>query len=180
MNKRKINVNGHANEILEALPKGILLTTKAEDRTNSMVIGWATLGVNWNTPVIAVYVREGRFTREQLDKNPEFTVNIPVGDYDKKLIGLFGSKSGYDMDKHKEAGVTLVDSDNISVPGIKEFPLTLECKVMYRQKQELPLLSDIINAELYPQDVDSSYHGANKDAHVTYYGEIVDAYIIEG
>ena len=179
MIKKKISINDCAGEILTALPKGILLTTKADDKSNSMVIGWGTLGTNWSKPVFAVYVREGRFTREQLDKNPEFTINIPVGDYDKKIIGFCGSKSGYDVDKHKELGLTLVDGEKVSVPAIKEFPLTLECKVMYRQKQELDLLDDEINKTLYPQDVDSSFHGANKDAHVTYYGEIVDAYIIE-
>lgn len=179
MTKKKIDINEYSGEILAALPKGILLTTKADGKTNSMVIGWATLGINWGKKVIAVYVREGRFTREQLDRNPEFTVNVPVGEYDKRIIGFCGSKSGHEVDKHKELGLTLVDGEKITVPAIKEFPLTIECKVMYRQKQELSLLDDEINKTLYPQNVDSSFHGANKDAHVTYYGEIMDAYIIE-
>ena len=178
MNKRKIEVRDYANEILKALPQGILLTTKAE-KVNSMVIGWGTLGVNWSTPVFAAYVREGRYTRGQLDQNPEFTVNIPFGDYDKKIIGICGGKSGRDIDKVAEAGLTLVKSETISVPAIKEFPLTLECRVMYVQKQDLSVLSEEINRNLYPKDVDSKAVGANRDAHITYYGEIVDAYIIE-
>lgn len=32
---------------------------------------------------------------------------------------------------------------------------------------------------LTTQDVDSSFHGANKDYHTAYYGEIVSAYIIK-
>lgn len=178
MNKRKIDVTDYANHITKAVSKGILLTTKA-DKVNSMVIGWGTLGTNWSKPVFAVYVREGRFTREQLDKNPEFTVNIPVGEYDKKIIGICGGKSGRNINKVQEAGLTLVEPEVVSVPGIKEFPLTLECRVMYRQKQDLTALSDEINRKLYPKDIDGTAVGANRDAHVTYFGEIVGAYIIE-
>ena len=172
MKKRKIDVTDYANQIIGAVSKGILLTTKA-DKVNSMVIGWGTLGTNWSKPVFAVFVREGRFTRE------EFTVNVPVGECDKKIIGICGSKSGRDIDKVREASLTLVDSESISVPGLKEFPLTLECRVMYRQKQDLSALSEEINTRLYPKDVDGTAVGANRDAHVTYFGEIIDAYIIE-
>lgn len=178
MTKRKIEFSDYANDVLKALPKGILLTTKA-DKVNAMVIGWGTLGIDWSKPVFAAYIREGRYTRSQLDKNPEFTINVPVGAYDKKILSICGGKSGRDIDKVKEAGLTLVESDNLSVPAIKEFPLTLECRVMYAQKQDLSGLSEEINRSLYPKDVDSTAVGANRDAHITYYGEIVDAYIIE-
>ena len=50
---------------------------------------------------------------------------------------------------------------------------------MYVQKQDLSALSEEINRSMYPRDVDSIATGANKDPHVTFFGEIVDAYIIE-
>ena len=177
---KNIIINDFAGDILNALRRGgLLLTTKADDKVNSMVIGWGTLGTNWSKPVFAVYVREGRFTREQLDKNPEFTINVPVGEYDKNIIAICGGKSGRDIDKVAEAGLTLVDPQVVSVPAIKEFPLTLECKVIYRQPQELELLPKEICDRMYPQDVPSSNPMANRDPHVTYYGEIVAAYIAE-
>ena len=176
---KKIDIKDYAGDILKALPGGLLLTTKADDKVNSMVIGWGTFGINWSRPVLAVYVREGRFTREQLDKNPEFTVSVPMGDYDKNIIAVCGGKSGRDIDKVTEAGLTLVDPEVISVPAIKEFPLILECKVIYRQPQELDLLPEDIQARMYPQDVPRTYPMANRDPHVTYYGEIVEAYIVE-
>lgn len=43
MTKRNIKIEDYANDIVKALPKGILLTTKA-DKVNSMVIGW---GHDW-------------------------------------------------------------------------------------------------------------------------------------
>ncbi len=177
--KKRIDVTDYANDILKALPKGILLTTKAGDKINSMTIGWGTLGTNWAKPVFAAYIRENRFTVSQLEKNPEFTINVPVGDYDKKIAGICGSRHGDKHDKIAEAGLTPVDGENVSVPGFAEFPLTLECKVIYKQLQDLALYPEDILTNMYPQDVDSSATGANKDPHYTVFGEIVDAYIIE-
>jgi len=75
--KNNIDVIEYAKEIMTAIPKGVLLTTKVGERTNSMVIGWGTLGIEWGKTIFTVFVRENRFTRQQLDSNPEFTINIP-------------------------------------------------------------------------------------------------------
>jgi flavin reductase (DIM6/NTAB) family NADH-FMN oxidoreductase RutF len=176
--KEKINVFDYANEILRANKKGILLTTRTEEKVNSMVISWGSLGIEWSTPIFTVYVREHRFTKKQLDKNPEFTINIPVGDYDHNITAVCGTKSGYSVDKIKELGLTLVESDCISVPGIKEFPLTLECRVIYRQAQDPSAITRENKDKYYPQNIDGSFHDKNKDYHTAYYGEIVNAYLI--
>ena len=177
--KKQIEVFDYANDILKAVKTGVLLTTKADDKVNTMTISWGTLGIEWGKTIFTVFVRENRFTKSQLDKNPEFTVNVPLGDYDKKIVGLAGVKSGRDMDKIKELGLTLEEPETISVPGIKEFPLTLECRVVYKQQQKSEMLLPEYNEKFYPQDVDGLFHGANKDYHVMYFGEIVDAYIIK-
>jgi flavin reductase (DIM6/NTAB) family NADH-FMN oxidoreductase RutF len=83
------------------------------------------------------------------------------------------------MDKFKELSLTTETPNIISVPGIKELPLTLECRVVYKQKQDENSVTEENRKNFYPQDVDSSFHGANKDYHTAYYGEIVSAYIIE-
>jgi len=177
--KKEIEVFDYAKEILEAVKKGVLLTTKTDEKVNSMVISWGTLGIEWGKPILTVFVRENRFTKQQLDKNPEFTINIPYGEYDKKIIGICGTKSGHNMDKIKELNLNLESSNVVSVPGIKELPLTLECKVIYKQKQDKDAITEENQIKFYPQDVDGSFHGANKDYHTAYYGEIVAAYIIE-
>ena len=83
------------------------------------------------------------------------------------------------MDKIKELGLTLENPETILVPGIKELPLTLECRVIYKQKQELKAISEENQKRFYPQDVDGTFHGEKRDVHTAYYGEIVDAYIIK-
>lgn len=179
MSNRKVDPIDYAKEILSAIPKGVLFTTKAGDKVNTMTIGWGTMGTNWSKPVFAAYIRKGRFTAQMLEKNPEFTVNIPLGDFDKKIIGICGSKRGDEVDKIALAGLTPVDSEVVSVPGLKELPLTLECKIIYKQLQERSLYPADIAETLYPQDIDGMAVGANRDEHITVFGEIVNAYVIE-
>lgn len=167
--KKQISVMEHASEILSALPKGILLTAKAEGKLNTMVIGWGMLGIEWGKPIFITYVRQTRYTKELLDKNPEFTINVPLGAVDKNVIAVCGTKSGRDLDKFAECGLTPVESEKISVPGIKELPLTLECKVIYRRDQDTALMPEAIRDRMYTDDT----------VHTAFYGEIVDAYIIE-
>lgn len=177
--KKEIEVFDYANVIMKALNNGVLLTTKADDKVNSMTISWGTLGIEWGKPIFTVFVRENRFTKHQLEKNPEFTINIPVWDFNKKILGICGTKSGHLVDKIKELNLTLESPKNISVPAIKELPLTLECKVIYKQMQDKDEILEENRTNYYPQDVDGSFHGANRDYHIAYYGEIVSAYIVE-
>ena len=65
--KEKISITDYANQITKALPKGILLNTNG-DKFNSMVIGWGHLGTLWGQPTFVVYVRQSRYTKEQLDE----------------------------------------------------------------------------------------------------------------
>ena len=77
MEKRKISITECADTISESLKKGVFLTTKAGDKVNSMVIGWGHIGRIWERPVFITYVRDCRYTYEMLERNPEFTVNVP-------------------------------------------------------------------------------------------------------
>ena len=176
--KRKIEVFDYAGEIMKRLAKGVLLTTKANGKVNTMSISWGALGIEWNKPIFTTYVREGRFTRELLDANGEFTVNIPMDGSDLSLIGKCGSVSGRDTDKIAANNLTLVDGDLVSVPAIKEYPLTLECRIVYKQLQDKNAISEADKARFYP-DLPSTNCACNRDYHIAYCGEIVAAYIVE-
>ncbi len=172
--KRNINPWEYAPQILEALPKGVLLTTQADGEVDSMVIGWGTLGVQWQKPICIVFVRQSRHTKMLLDKNPEFTINIPMGELDKEIFKVCGTQSGRDVDKVQKLGLTLVPGETVSVPGIREVPLTLECKVIYKQDQDLSVLCQESRLRCYkPGTKDET------DFHTAYYGEITAAYILE-
>ena len=171
MNKKPIDPFVYSSTIAKALEQGVFLTTKAGEKVNSMVIGWGTLGVIYEKPVFVAYVRNNRFTHDLLAQNPEFGVNVPLGKIDPKAIRICGSFSGRDKDKIKEAGLTLVEPSIISVPGIAEFPLTLECRIFYKQDQ--------VTANL-PKELQNRFYSREKGTyHTMYYGEILDSYILE-
>jgi flavin reductase (DIM6/NTAB) family NADH-FMN oxidoreductase RutF len=176
--KREVDIRDYAGRIMTAVEKGVLMTTAADGEVNTMVIGWGHLGTIWYKPTFVAYVRESRYTKALLEKNGEFTVNIPLGQADKKILSVCGTKSGRDMDKIKELGLTVEPGMTVAVPGIKELPLTLECKVHCSSIQNIPMLPEEILSRYYPQGVDSSNPGRNEDFHVAYYGEIVNAYLI--
>ena len=175
--KEKINVSDYAQHIQEALPRGILLNTMG-DKFNAMVIGWGHLGVIWGRRTFVVYVREGRYTKPQLDKTGEFTISVPLEGPDGVINRVCGSLSGRDVDKVREAGLTLAEPSVIRTPGIEEYPITLECRVLYSQELDLDAIPEDIRQRSYPRDVDGSFPMANRDVHTVYVGEIVDAYIL--
>lgn len=177
--KRKIDPWDYAGRLLRALPGGILLTAGAEGKVNPMTIGWGTLGIQWATPIFTVFVRENRFTRQLLDRNPEFVISTPLDGGGREILSLCGTKSGRDLDKVAAAGLTLEAPEAITVPAIRELPLTLECRVIYRQAQDPGAITPENTRRFYPQGVDSSFCGANRDYHIAYYGEILAAYILE-
>lgn len=176
--KEKIEIADYAQTITNALPKGILLNTQGE-KFNSMVIGWGNLGTTWGVPTFVVYVRENRYTKSQLDRTGEFTVSIPLDKPVPKIAKVCGSQSGRNVDKVKETGMTLEEPEALHTPGVREYPLTLECKILYAQRQELSALPKDIRASMYPQDVDGTNPMANRDSHTMYIGQIVEAYIIK-
>lgn len=176
--KKTIDVLDYASDICKGIKKGCLMTTKNGDFVNTMTIGWGHIGLEWNRTTFVAYVRESRYTRTMVDNHGEFTINIPVGAIDKSILGICGTKSGRDMDKIKALNLTLIDSEHVAVPGIKELPLTLECKVLYKQKQDLALIPDEIIKKFYP-NVNNGSEVPEQDCHYAYGAEIVGAYIIE-
>jgi len=177
--KREINVFDYAGEICKALPGGILLTTKRGEEVNSMTIGWGTIGIDWSRPVFIAYVRESRYTKQLLEANGEFTVNVPLGEVPRAALSLCGRKSGRDMNKIEKLNLTLEEPLEISVPGIKELPLTLECRVIYKQQQDLSAIPQDILDRYYPVEDDTLHPGSDRDYHIAYTAQILKAYIIE-
>lgn len=172
--KKEVNVWDYAGHIMQALPKGCLLTTAADGQVNTMVIGWGHIGIEWSRPTFIVYVRESRYTKTLLDKNGEFTVNVPLGEADKQIISVCGTKSGRDLDKFAQLGLTAVPGDTVGVPGIREMPLTLECKVIYKQDQDPAAIDPECDAKYYAKGTPNE-----GDYHTVYYGQITKAYILE-
>ena len=173
--KKHIQVTEYAQLITEMLPKGILLNTCGE-KFNSMVIGWGGLGTVWGLPAFTVYVRDSRYTKKLLDESGEFTISVPLEKIDPTIQRVCGALSGYQVDKQKEAGLILEEPEKIKTPGVKQYPLTLECKVLYAQKEDPAELPKEIQRRYYPAVASGS---GPDDPHTAYIGQIVAAYLIQ-
>lgn len=171
MKKLPLKPLAAAEKILTALPSGILMTTKANGITDTMVIGWGTMGIDWGIPIFTAFVRESRYTKELVDANPYFTINVPVDNSIdlKEIVRVCGTMSGRDVDKFALCHLDLVESANFSVPAIAQLPLTLECEVIYTQEQDKEQIEKSPMAKYYPQ----------KDFHTAYTARIVSAYILK-
>ena len=178
---KQIDVTEYLPKIMQELKKGILINTKNGDKTNSMTIAWGQVGIEWGKMFFTTYIRHGRFTHEQIEATKEFTVSVPLERTPEvaKAIGYIGSRSGREIDKLSDMNLTLSEGKEVKSPAIKELPLTLECKVIYSQEQNIDNIPQEIKDSCYPQDVPSDNPMANRDYHTVYYGEIVNAYILE-
>ena len=73
------------------------------------------------------------------------------------------------MDKVAELGLTLVEGDEVAAPAIQELPLTLECRVLYKDEQDESRL---------PEDLRERYYSTDAP-HTAYYAQIVSAYLLK-
>lgn len=167
MNK-EVAYNAYAPQLMEQLPKGVFLTTQYKGKTNTMTIGWGSVGVIWKKPVFTVLVRHSRYTHELLEKSGEFTVSVPFGMMSHEL-SLCGTKSGRDIDKIAAAGLTTIAGQRLSTPVIKNCKLHYECKIVTQQEFPAEALNAEINAACY----------SDGDYHTMYIGEIVASYLTE-
>ena len=140
--------------------KWALLTAGDKDKFNTMTISWGGLGTLWNKPVATVYVRTSRYTNEFMKDNDYFTVSF-YPDECKKVLGVLGSKSGRDMDKIHESGLTPKEVEN----GVTfaEAAVTLVCKKMICQRLEPANMTPEIAKQFYE----------NEAEHDMYIGEVV-------
>jgi len=147
---------------------GCLLVSGDLGKANVMTIGWGLAGTLWGRTFFIVAVRPSRYTYMFIEKNGDFTVNVPSRDMEK-IVDYCGSVSGRDHDKFKESGLTIVSSKKVTSPIIYECVVHFECKVEYATDVEPRGLPTDVITECYP-------HG---DYHRLYFGEVLATYADE-
>lgn len=142
-----------------------LLTAGDRETCNTMTIGWCQLGRVWNLPVCTVYVRPERYTYEFMESHDYFTVSV-LPQEAKKIMALCGTKSGRDVDKVRECGLTLCYGAG-DAPFFDEAEWVLVCKKAYVQDLDAVC---VLDARIH-----GSY-GAKGNWHRAYIGVVVEAY----
>lgn len=144
-----------------------LITAGTKENCNTMTAGWGGLGVLWGEPAATIYIRPQRYTKEFLDREDSFTLCF-FGEEYRKELALCGSKSGRELDKVKECGFTVRDTEE-GAPFFEQARLVLVCRKWYAQDMDPAAMPEEVKRKWYPQE----------DYHTMYVGRIVEAYIKE-
>ena len=148
---------------------GLFLVAEGEDgKPNAMTIGWGFLGTIWRRPAFVVAVRLSRHTYKLLEESDSFTVCLP-GKEMEEWLEVCGTKSGRDMDKFKELGMTAAKGVDVEAPYIGECPVHIECEIVYKNEMKPGQLKKALEDDAYP----------TMDMHVIYYGEVKGVYAVE-
>jgi flavin reductase (DIM6/NTAB) family NADH-FMN oxidoreductase RutF len=141
------------------LPSPVLVvgTYGADGKPNIMTAAWGGIACS-KPPCLSVSLREATLTYHNIQHSKAFTVNIPSEKYFKEA-DFVGIVSGRDQDKFKESGLTAEKSNLVNAPLVKEFPYTLECKLI--QQVNLGLHTMFIG-EIMGMVADSEVLGPNK------------------
>jgi flavin reductase (DIM6/NTAB) family NADH-FMN oxidoreductase RutF len=112
------------------LPSPVLIigTYGSDGRPNMMNVAWGGI-VSSKPPCISVSLREATLSFHNIKQTEAFTINIPSEKYLKEA-DFVGLVSGKECDKFKETGLTPEKSQLVNAPIVKEFPYTLECKLV--------------------------------------------------
>lgn len=153
----------------DALRSGgaFVVAADADGKPNPMTIGWAQVGIVWSRPVLAVLVRESRYTHGCVIASSAFTVCVPRPGELVEALAFCGSNSGRDCDKAQEAGLTLVPAETVDASRIDGCGLHYECEIIARTQQRA--------ADFAATDVPGAYYSA-PDYHLIVYGQIVAAF----
>ncbi len=140
-----------------------LIVAGDSKKYNAMTASWAGFGNLWNKRVAFTFIRPSRYTYEFTEKSDVFSLNFFEEKY-RSVLNLCGTKSGRDINKMKEPGLTPIEENGCVY--FEEARLVLVCKKIYYQ--------DLIPAQFLDSKIDSHY--PNQDHHRMYIGEILSVY----
>ena len=137
--------------MLYPVPAVMISCQREGQRPNIITVAWA--GTVCSSPaMVSISVREERYSYGILKETGEFVINLVTKDL-VRAADYCGVRSGRDVDKFREMGLTPEPMEHVRAPGILESPVNLECRVF----QRIPLGShDLFLADIVAIDVDEA------------------------
>ena len=130
----------------------VMVSCGTMEESNIITVSWTGI-LNTNPAMCYISVRPERYSHNIIKENGEFAIKLTTRQL-AYATDWCGVKSGRDVDKFKEMKLTKEKANIISVPLIKESPVSVECKV----KEIVPLGShDMFVAEIVAIDADEKY-----------------------
>ncbi len=144
-------INWKPGTMLSPLPP-VMVSCGTVDKPNAMTVAWT--GIISSDPVMTyVSIRPQRHSHDIIKESGEFVINLPTWNM-VTAVDFCGVKSGKDIDKFKETGLTAAACAHVSAPQIEECPVSIECKVKSITNYGV---HDMFLAEVVGVSVDDKY-----------------------
>ena len=110
--------------MLYPVPAAMVSVAGEEGKSNIITIAWAGT-ICSDPPMVSISVRPERYSYELLKQRGEFVVNLTTRSL-AWATDYCGVRSGRDVDKWKETGLTPLQASEVSAPLIGERPVNIE------------------------------------------------------
>ena len=148
--------------MLYPVPAVLVTVADREGNSNIFTVAWAGT-ICTNPPMLSISVRPERHSYHMMKETGEFVVNLTTESM-AWATDYCGVRSGRDVDKWKETGLTPEKANVVNVPVIKESPVNIECRVV--KVEELGSHHMFI-ADVVAVDVDEAYMDEKDTFHLS-------------
>jgi len=138
--------------MLYPLPVVMVSVADREGKANIITVAWVGT-VCTNLPMVSISLRPERYSSPIIKDTGEFVINLTTRQL-AFATDYCGIKSGREVDKFKELGLTPLSAKEVRAPLIAESPVNIECRV----RQVMPLGShDMFLADVAAVHADEKY-----------------------
>ncbi len=109
-------------------PAALITCVDRDGKPNIITLGEVAM-VSLKPTRVSVGMRPATYSNGLVKASGEFVVNFPTADM-VDVVDFCGTRSGRDVGKFAETGLTPEPALHVKPPLIKECPVNLECKVM--------------------------------------------------
>lgn len=144
-------------------PVPVIMVTCGDKPENFNIVTVAWTGTICTDPAMTyISLRPERHSYGIINRTGEFVINLTTEKI-VKWADYCGVKSGKDVNKFKETGLTAEEANKVKCPLIKESPVNIECKV----DRIIKLGShDMFLAKVLSVDVDETYMDSKGKFHL--------------
>lgn len=114
--------------LLHPYKTSLVTCCDAEGNPNIITIAWL-IPVSVNPPLVGMSIGPSRFSYGLIRETGEFVINVAPYDIASQVL-FCGRRSGRDVDKFAETGLTPKEAQSVRPPIIKECVAHLECRVV--------------------------------------------------
>lgn len=128
-----------------------MISCGSMENPNVITVAWTGI-INTQPPMTYISIRPSRYSYELIKASGEFVINLPTRPL-VKAVDYCGCRSGRELDKLRECGLTAIPAVHVTAPLLEQCPINLECRV----RSVTPLGShDMFIADILGVNVDEA------------------------